>query len=158
MAKLESGNLAPAFRAQDSFGLEVNLSDFIGKNVVLYFYPKDNTPGCTTEAQDFSALLEEFENLNCVILGVSPDSQKSHQNFITKQNLKITLLSDPDKQIATSYGAYGEKLMYGKKVMGIIRSSFVINVEGKIAKAYYNVKAKGHAQKVLEDMQKMLGE
>lgn len=155
MAKLESGSLAPAFRAQDSFGLEVNLSDFIGKNVVLYFYPKDNTPGCTTEAQDFSALLEEFENLNCVILGVSPDSQKSHQNFITKQNLKITLLSDTDKQIATSYGAYGEKLMYGKKVMGIIRSSFVIDTEGKIAKAYYNVKAKGHAKKVLEDMQKI---
>lgn len=152
MAKLESGNLAPAFCAQDSFGLEVNLSDFAGKNVVLYFYPKDNTPGCTTEAQDFSALLEEFENLNYVILGVSPDSQKSHQNFIAKQNLKITLLSDTNKQIATSYGAYGEKLMYGKKVMGIMRSSFIIDTEGKIAKAYYNVKAKGHAQKVLDEI------
>lgn len=152
MPTLEAGKPAPNFRALDSSGVEVGLNDFIGKNIVLYFYPKDNTPGCTIEAQDFSALLEEFESLNCVVIGVSPDNQKSHQKFINQKSLKHILLCDEDKQIATSYGAYGEKMMYGKKVLGIIRSTFIIDSAGNIAKTYYNIRAKDHARNVLDDL------
>lgn len=152
MPTLEAGKPAPSFRALDSSGVEVGLSDFAGKNIVLYFYPKDNTPGCTIEAQDFSALLEEFESLNCVVIGVSPDSQKSHQKFINQKSLKHILLCDEDKQIATSYGAYGEKMMYGKKVLGIIRSTFIIDSAGNIAKTYYNIRAKDHAHNILNDL------
>lgn len=152
MPTLEAGKPAPNFRALDSSGVEVGLSDFTGKNIVLYFYPKDNTPGCTIEAQDFSTLLEEFESLNCVVIGVSPDNQKSHQKFINQKSLKHILLCDEDKQIATSYGAYGEKMMYGKKVLGIIRSTFIIDGAGNIAKTYYNIRAKDHARNVLNDL------
>lgn len=152
MPTLEAGKPAPNFRALDSSGVEVGLSDFAGKNIVLYFYPKDNTPGCTIEAQDFSALLEEFESLNCVVIGISPDNQKSHQKFINQKSLKHILLCDEDKQIATSYGAYGEKMMYGKKVLGIIRSTFIIDNAGNIAKTYYNIRAKDHARNVLNDL------
>lgn len=155
MKKLEIGNSAPSFRAVDSQSTEFALADFKGKYVVVYFYPKDNTPGCTLEAQDFSELLEEFNTLDCVVIGISPDTPKSHQNFITKHSLRHILLCDSEKSIASSYGAYGEKMMYGKKVMGIIRSSFLINPQGKIAKTYYNIRAKGHAQEVLEDLKKL---
>lgn len=152
MQKLEIGMKAPVFRALDSQNTEFSLADFRGKYVVVYFYPKDNTPGCTLEAQDFSTLLDEFSALDCVVIGISPDSPKSHNNFVTKYGLRHVLLCDSDKSIASSYGAYGEKMMYGKKVMGIIRSSFLINPQGNIAKTYYNIRAKGHAQEVLDDL------
>lgn len=152
MHELQIGDIAPNFSAPNCDGIEISLSDFLGKTILLYFYPKDNTPGCTIQAKDFSLLKEDFEALGCVILGISPDTPKSHKSFICKQNLSITLLSDPDKKIATSYGAYGKKLLYGKEVMGIKRSSFLIDANAKIAKTYYNVKAKDHAQKVLQDL------
>ena len=146
---LNQGDKAPKFCLKNADEIEVCLKDFGSKIIVLYFYPKDNTSGCTTEAIDFSSLLLEFEKKNAVILGVSPDSCKTHQGFIAKNDLKVMLLSDPDKSVATAYGAYGKKKMYGKEVMGIIRSTFVIQ-DGIIKNAYYNVRAKGHAQKVLE--------
>ena len=157
MQKLEIGSPAPSFRALDSQSTEFALADFRGKYVGVYFYPKDNTPGCTREAQDFSALLGEFGALDCVVIGISPDSPKSHQNFIAKHSLRHILLCDSEKSIAVSYGAYGEKMMYGKKVMGIIRSSFHNDPQGNIAKTYYNIRAKGHAQEVLEDLKKLQG-
>lgn len=147
--RLESGDKAPDFCLLNAEGVEISLKDFGDKTIILYFYPKDNTPGCTIEALDFSALLKEFLAKDAVVIGVSPDTPKCHQNFIAKQNLKHILLSDPDKKVASAYGAYGKKLMYGKEVMGIIRSTFIIQ-GGKIAHVMYNVKAKGHAQKVLE--------
>lgn len=155
MPALKANEPAPDFHALDSNGVEVRLGDFTGKTIVLYFYPKDNTSGCTIEAQDFTALLGDFEKLNCVVIGISPDSQKSHQNFIAKKSLKHILLCDEDKQIATSYGAYGEKIMYGKKVLGIIRSTFIIDSNGNIAKTYYNIRAKDHAAKLLSDLQSL---
>ncbi|CRF46668.1 Thiol peroxidase, Bcp-type [Helicobacter heilmannii] len=118
--------------------------------MVLYFYPKDNTPGCTIEAQDFTKLRAEFEAKGAVILGVSPDDTKSHCHFIESEQLNIELLSDPDLEVLKAYGAYGIKNMYGKEVEGVIRSTFVIDQEGKIAHALYNVQAKGHAKRVLE--------
>ncbi len=155
MPTLKVGNPAPSFRALDSNGMEVGLDDFVGKTIVLYFYPKDNTPGCTIEAQDFTALLSSFEALGCVVIGISPDNQNSHQKFINQKSLKHILLCDEDRHIATAYGAYGEKMMYGKKVLGIIRSTFIIDSNGKIAKTYYNIRAKDHAQKVLDDLQSL---
>lgn len=150
--KLQVGDKAPLFRLKSSDEMEFALQDLLSKNVIVYFYPKDNTPGCTIEAQDFSTLLESFQAKDYVIIGISPDSPKCHQNFITKQNLKILLLSDTDKSVASAYGAYGTKMMYGKEVQGIIRSTFVIGKDGVIKQVFYNVKAKGHAQKVLESL------
>lgn len=147
--KLQANDKAPAFTLPNADGVEISLKDFAQKTIVLYFYPKDNTPGCTTQAQDFSALLERFYAKNAVVIGISPDSPTCHQNFARKHNLVHILLSDPDKSVASAYGAYGEKMMYGKKVMGIIRSTFIIQ-GGVITHALYNVKAKGHAESVLE--------
>ncbi|BCZ17947.1 Bacterioferritin comigratory protein Bcp [Helicobacter sp. NHP19-003] len=148
--RLDKGSKAPAFTLNNATGQSVSLKDFLGKVVVLYFYPKDNTPGCTIEAQDFTALKHAFEAKGAVILGVSADDAKSHCHFIKSENLNIELLSDPNHEVAKAYGAYGEKNLYGKVSVGLIRSTFVIDQEGKIAHALYNVKAKGHAQKVLE--------
>ncbi len=148
---LKIGDKAPEFRLQNADGIEISLRDFGQKVIVVYFYPKDNTSGCTIEANEFSELLDEFAKKNAVIIGISPDSIKSHQNFINKQNLKHILLSDPDRSVASAYGAYGKKMMYGKEVMGIIRSTFVIQ-DGLVRQAFYNVRAKGHAKKVLESL------
>lgn len=149
--RLKENDMAIDFSLAGSDKNRYSLNSFKDKILILYFYPKDNTAGCTTEALEFSSLVDEFEKLNATIVGISPDSVDSHCKFIEKQNLKITLLSDPDRQVAESYKAYGEKKMYGKTVKGIIRSTFIIK-ENKILKAYYNVKAKGHAEKVLEDL------
>ncbi|WP_199766180.1 peroxiredoxin [Helicobacter salomonis] len=146
---LEVGTLAPAFSLQNAKGQIIQLKDLLGKVVVLYFYPKDNTPGCTIEAQDFTKLKAEFEAKDALILGVSPDDAKSHCHFIESEKLNIELLSDPTLETLKAYGAYGTKNMYGKEVEGVIRSTFVIDKEGKIAHALYNVQAKGHAQRVL---------
>lgn len=150
--QLQKGDKAPQFRLKGADETEIALCDLLGKKVIVYFYPKDNTPGCTIEAQEFSALLDEFGAKGAVVVGISPDSPKCHQNFISKQNLKILLLSNSDKSVASAYGAYGTKMMYGKEVQGIIRSTFVIDENGLIAQSFYNVRAKGHAQKVLEGL------
>ena len=151
---LEVGDKAPEFEALNQDGVKVALKDFIGKNVVLYFYPKDNTPGCTTEACEFSANYDQFIKNDTVIIGVSPDSVKSHVGFIAKQNLKHILLSDEDKEISKLYGVWQVKKNYGKEYLGIVRSTFVIDKDGKIAKIYKSVKAKDHAAKVLADLVK----
>ena len=151
---LEVGDKAPEFEAINQDGVKVALKDFIGKNVVLYFYPKDNTPGCTTEACEFSANYDQFIKNDTVIIGVSPDSVKSHAGFIAKQNLKHILLSDEDKEISKLYGVWQVKKNYGKEYLGIVRSTFVIGKDGKIVKIYKSVKAKDHAAKVLADLVK----
>lgn len=149
---LAAGDMAPEFSLENSDGVSISLRDFRGKNVVLYFYPKDNTPGCTTEACEFSANYDEFIANDTVIVGVSPDSIKSHSGFIVKQNLKHILLSDINKDVAKAYGVWQVRKNYGKEYLGIVRTTFVIDKEGKIAKVYKSVKAAGHAAKVLADL------
>lgn len=149
---LAAGDIAPEFSLENSDGVSISLRDFRGKNVVLYFYPKDNTPGCTTEACEFSANYDEFIANDTVIVGVSPDSIKSHSGFIIKQNLKHILLSDINKDVAKAYGVWQVRKNYGKEYLGIVRTTFVIDKEGKIAKVYKSVKAAGHAAKVLADL------
>ncbi len=146
---------APKFCLPNQDETEICLRDLSGKWVVLYFYPKDNTPGCTTEACDFTNELEEFEELDAVILGVSPDSPKKHRNFIEKKDLKITLLSDEDKSVLKAYGAWGLKKNYGREYEGVIRSTFIINPEGEIAHEWRNVRVKGHVEKVKEKLKEL---
>lgn len=152
MKELQIGDEAPIFQLNNQDGVNISLKDFFGKKIILYFYPKDNTPGCTLEACDFTKFYDDFLNKNAVIIGVSPDSVKSHVNFIQKHNLKHILLSDENKEICKLYGAWGLKKNYGKEYEGLIRSTFVINEDGKIEKIYKNVKTKDHAFKVLSDL------
>jgi peroxiredoxin Q/BCP len=146
---LEIGKNAPRFTLPDTFGNKVALKDFLGKKVVLYFYPKDNTSGCTMEANDFKANIKKFEKLNAVVLGVSKDSQKSHQKFVEKFDLPFTLLSDEETKVIQKYGVWKEKSMYGRKYMGVERSTFIIDEKGKLIKIYPKVKVKGHVEEVL---------
>lgn len=150
MANLKIGNKAPAFTLFDADGNKHNLSDFLGKKVILYFYPKDNTSGCTKEACNFRDSLADFEAENAVILGVSPDSQKSHQNFRSKYDLPFILLSDPEKKIAEKYGVFKEKKMYGKTYMGIERSTFFIDEKGRLSEKWREVKVTSHVELVLD--------
>jgi peroxiredoxin Q/BCP len=152
---LETNQPAPTFSAPNAEGKTISSDDFLGQWLVLYFYPKDNTPGCTTEAIDFSEKLPEFTDLNAVVVGVSPDSEKSHGKFIDKHNLTIQLLSDPDHQLAAAYGAWGPKKFMGKEYEGILRSTFLIDPQGNIAHIWPNVRVKGHAEKVLEKLQQL---
>lgn len=152
---IELGKKAPTFKAMASGDKEISLKDYEGSWLVLYFYPKDNTSGCTKEACGFSENVKQFERLDAEILGVSPDSVKSHDSFKAKYKLQFDLLSDSDKEIATKYGAYGEKSMYGRKYMGIIRSTFIIDPNGKVAKEYRNVKVTGHIAKVMQDLEEL---
>ncbi|KXG42773.1 peroxiredoxin [Tepidibacillus decaturensis] len=147
---LTIGEKAPDFTLPASNGEEVSLKDFKGKFIVLYFYPKDNTPGCTTEACDFRDRHDEFSNLDVVILGVSPDPLKSHAKFIEKYQLPFLLLSDEDHQVAEKYGAWVLKKNYGREYMGIDRSTFIIDKEGNLLKAFRKVKVKGHVEAALE--------
>ncbi len=149
---LEIGSKAPEFCLPNEDETEICLRDLAGKWVVLYFYPKDNTPGCTTEACDFTADKKAFEDAGAVVLGCSPDSPKRHQNFIAKQNLDITLLSDPDKKVLKEYGAWGLKKSFGKEVEGVIRSTVIIDPEGHIVEVYRNVKVKEHTKEVMEKL------
>jgi thioredoxin-dependent peroxiredoxin len=154
---LQPGQPAPDFSAKDQKGDLVSFKNFSSAWLILYFYPKDNTPGCTTEAQDFTHYAPEFKALGAKILGVSPDTEASHGKFIEKYNLSIQLLSDPDHQVAEAYNAWGLKKFMGKEYMGIIRSTFLINPEGAIAHIWYNVRTKGHAEAVLKKLkEKML--
>ena len=152
---IEIGKKAPAFKAMASGDKEISLKDYEGKWLVLYFYPKDNTSGCTKQACGFSENIKQFENLDAEILGVSPDSVKSHDGFKAKFDLQFDLLSDPEKEIAAKYDAYGEKSMYGRKYMGIIRSTFIIDPKGKVAAQYKNVKVTGHIEKVMKDLEEL---
>lgn len=152
MNDLKIGVKAPQFELLNQDGVKIALKDFIGKKVILYFYPKDNTPGCTTQACEFTQNYEKFGDKNAVIIGISPDSAKSHENFIKKFELKHILLSDSEKEVAKAYGVWGLKKNYGKEYESIIRSTFVIDEEGNIAKIYSNVRAKDHAFKVLEEL------
>ena len=149
MTRLAEGDRAPAFTLSDQNGQKVALKDFAGQRVVLYFYPADDTPGCTKEACQFNDEFAAFKKLDVTVIGVSPDNAEKHQAFRAKYGLKFALLSDPEKSVMTKYGAYGEKMMYGKKVTGVIRSTFVIGPTGKVERAFYNVRADGHAAKVL---------
>ena len=153
MAKLEVGKKAPAFTLINQDGAKVSLKDFAGQRVVLYFYPADDTPGCTTEACQFNDGLKAFAKLDTVVLGVSPNNEASHIKFREKYGLKFNLLCDPDKKMMEKYGAYGEKILYGKKVIGVIRSTFIIGPTGTIERTWYSVKTNGHAAKVLEALQ-----
>lgn len=147
---IEENKSAPAFTLPDQDGDTVSLSDFRGKTVVLYFYPKDSTPGCTAEALDFTRLKGEFDAANAVVIGMSKDSVKRHRTFVDKNDLEVILLSDEDGKVIEAYGAWGEKKMYGKTHMGIIRSTLVIDGTGKVRKVWPKVRVKGHAEEVLE--------
>jgi peroxiredoxin Q/BCP len=150
---VKAGDAAPTFKAPADSGSDLSLEDFKGKTLVLYFYPKDDTPGCTVEANEFTTLADEFAAAGATVLGVSRDTVKSHCKFRDKYGLKVALLSDPELTLHNAYGAWGEKTMYGKKVEGVLRSTFVIDGRGVVVKAYPNVKAAGHAAKVLADLQ-----
>lgn len=152
---LEEGLTAPEFSLLDQTGTEVTLSQYKGQWVVLYFYPKDNTPGCTAEACGIRDMWSDFEKSEITVLGVSADSVRKHQNFIKKNNLPFTLLSDPEKQMIQQYGAWGEKMLFGKKYMGIFRISYLIDPQGKIRKVYPKVDPEAHAQEILEDVKGM---
>lgn len=145
---LEIGKSAPSFTLASDEG-EISLSDLKGQNVVLYFYPKDDTPGCTIEAQDFTKKVKEFEKKNCVILGISKDSVKSHCSFIEKYKLGFNLLADVDGEVCEKYDVIKEKSMFGKKYMGIDRTTFLIDSFGKISQIWNNVKVNGHVEEVL---------
>ncbi|EEH99496.1 hypothetical protein CSBG_03122 [Clostridium sp. 7_2_43FAA] len=149
---MEIGNLAPDFTLMGSDGKEHKLSDYIGNKVILYFYPKDNTPGCTTEACDFRDNIDKITNQNAIVLGISKDNLNSHNKFIEKFNLPFILLSDEDKIVCELYDVIKEKNMYGKKVLGIERSTFIINEEGYLIKDFRKVKVKGHIDAVLEEL------
>lgn len=152
---IEEGKKAPAFTLQGSDGKEHSLSDYAGKTVVLYFYPKDNTPGCTKEACGFRDLNKELADLNAVVLGVSKDSLASHDKFIDQFELPFVLLSDPDTKVMQAYGAWGEKKLYGKVSIGCIRSTTIIGPDGTVLKHWKKVpKAADHPAKVLEFLQK----
>ena len=147
---LAKGDVFPAWELVSDSGETIRSSDLAGVRYVMYFYPKDSTPGCTTEAVEFTELYPKFTLRNVPVFGVSGDSTQSHRRFIDNNGLKVKLLTDPDKEFAKVVGAFGEKKMYGKTVVGSIRSTFIIGKDGKVEEALYNVKAKGHATKVLD--------
>ena len=156
MAKLEEGKPAPDFSLPSTEGKDVSLSQFIGKkNVVLYFYPKDDTPGCTKEACDFRDSIKKFATSDTVIFGVSADSIKSHDKFRQKYNLPFPLLSDEGKEVIKKYGVWAEKSMYGKKYMGIERTTVVIDKQGKVRRVFPKVKVDGHSGEVLETLKSL---
>jgi thioredoxin-dependent peroxiredoxin len=151
---IEQGKTAPAFTLTDADGKKVSLKDYAGKNVILYFYPKDDTPGCTKEACGFRDDWKQLQKANAVVLGVSADGEASHQKFRSKYKLPFPLLSDPDRAVMQKYGAYGEKMMYGKKTVGVIRSTVWIGPDGKVKKHWARVaKAEAHPAQVLEALQ-----
>jgi peroxiredoxin Q/BCP len=150
--RLAEGDQAPDFRLPDSDGNEVSLSDFRGKHVVVYFYPAAATPGCTTQACDFRDNLAELNDAGFTVLGISPDKQAKLAKFVADEGLTFPLLSDESRTVLTEWGAFGEKKNYGRTVMGVIRSTFIVDPEGRIAKAMYNVKATGHVAKLRRDL------
>jgi peroxiredoxin Q/BCP len=152
MPRLEPAVPAPAFTLPDQDGRQVSLGHFAGRRVVLYFYPADDTPGCTKEACQFNDNLAAFDEADVPVLGISPDDSASHRRFREKYGLRFPLLSDPDHAVMERFGAWGEKSMYGRRVTGVIRSTFVVGADGLIERAWYNVRADGHASKVLAEL------
>lgn len=150
MAELKEGDQAPAITAKDQNGNSISLSDYKGKTVILYFYPKDDTPGCTAEACDFRDNYQGLTAKGIIVLGVSVDDEKSHHKFVTKHSLPFTLLADAVQKIVNDYGVWAEKNMYGKKYMGTVRTTFIINGEGKIAHIIKKVDTKNATQQVLD--------
>lgn len=149
MARLAAGDEAPGFTLADQDGKECSLADFAGRRLVLYFYPKDDTPGCTKEATQFDGLEAAFTSADASVVGVSPDGAESHRRFRERYGLSIRLLSDPSHETMAAYGAWGEKTLYGRTSVGVIRSTFLIGPDGRIERAWYSVRADGHAAKVL---------
>lgn len=154
---LKIGNKAPAFNLPSSTGGTTSLASLKGQIVVLYFYPRDNTPGCTVEAQDFSAAVPELTKLGAVVLGASKDSLASHEKFRAKYDLAFQLLTDAEGTVLEKYGAWGEKVLYGKKSMGIIRSTVVIDTDGKVAAHFPKVRVKGHVDEVVAAVRELAG-
>jgi peroxiredoxin Q/BCP len=150
MAEIAVGDLAPAFELPQDGGGTLNLSSYRGKPVVLYFYPKDDTSGCTAEAIAFSGLKPQFEKAGAVVIGMSPDSVKSHDKFKSKHGLSVELASDEDKKVLEAYGVWTEKSMYGRKYMGVERTTFLIGADGKVVRVWRKVKVPGHAEEVLD--------
>ena len=151
MTRLEVGDKAPAFSLTDADGNKVSLADYKGRRVIVYFYPAASTPGCTKEACDFRDNLSELNGAGLDVIGVSPDKPEKLAKFVEKEGLTFPLLSDPEKETLTAYGAYGEKQLYGKTVVGVIRSTFLIDEKGRISQALYGVKATGHVAKLMKD-------
>lgn len=149
MPKLQPGDPAPQFALPDQDGKTVSLNDFKGQQLIVYFYPKDDTPGCTKEACQFNDNLAAFQQAQVPVIGISADSAASHVKFRNKYGLKFPLLTDSGRQVMEDFGAYGQKMMYGKPVTGVIRSTFLVGGDGKVEKAWYSVKADGHAAQVL---------
>ena len=152
MVQLKEGLRAPAFKGKDQDGKIISLEDFVGKKVILYFYPKDDTPGCTAEACNMRDNYEMLLSKGFAIVGVSPDTEKSHVRFREKYHLPFSLIADPDKLIIKNYGAWGEKSMYGKKYEGVLRTTFVIDEKGFILKVITKVDTKDHAQQILNEL------
>lgn len=155
---LSEGDPAPAFKIDTNLGKPLTLGCFKGHHLVLYFYPKDNTPGCTSQAQDFNNILDHFAKLNCKVLGISKDKIATHNKFAEKYNLKFPLGSDEEFHVCNKYHVYKEKNMYGKKVMGIERSTFLINPDGNLTKIWRKVSVKGHVANVYEELKKVIKE
>ena len=150
MSGLKVGSKVQNFSLEGTSNLQFNLNDFAGKNIIIYFYPKDSTPGCTNEGIDFKDLYESFKNLNTEIFGISRDSLKSHENFKAKYNFPFELLSDPDEEVCKLFDVIKMKNMYGKQVRGIERSTFIINVQGELIQEWRGVKVNGHVVEVLD--------
>jgi peroxiredoxin Q/BCP len=152
MSKLNEGDLAPAIEAVDQNGEKITLEEYRGKKIVLYFYPKDNTPGCTAESCDLRDNYSQFKEQGFEIIGVSADSEKSHRNFINKFDLPFRLISDVDKKVLQDYDAWGEKKMYGKSYMGILRKTFIIDEKGYVEKIIEKVKTKEHSKQIFTEL------
>jgi peroxiredoxin Q/BCP len=150
MGRLEVGEAAPGFSLPDENGEMVSLADYAGRRVVLYFYPADDTPGCTKEACQFSALFDDFLAAGVDVVGISPDTPASHRRFREKHGLSVRLLSDPDHGVMERYGAWGEKVMYGRTTTGVIRTTVLVGPDGRVERTWYHVRADGHAAKVLQ--------
>ena len=155
MTKKLEGKKCPSFNAECTSNLKLSNKDFIGKNLVIYFYPKDSTPGCTTEGQNFRDNFETFKKLNTEIIGVSRESIKSHENFKEKQSFPFELLSDPDEKVCKAYDVMKLKSMYGREYIGVDRSTFIIDANSKLVKEWRGVKVKGHADEVLDFIQNL---
>ncbi|TDV52216.1 thioredoxin-dependent thiol peroxidase [Actinophytocola oryzae] len=152
MTRLSEGDTAPDFRLPDSDGNDVSLSDFRGRHVLVYFYPAAGTPGCTKQACDFRDNLAELNDAGFAVVGISPDKPAKLAKFVADEGLTFPLLSDPDRKVLDAWGAFGEKQNYGRTIMGVIRSTFVVDPDGKILKAMYNVRATGHVAKLRKDL------
>ena len=152
MTVLKEGDKAPIFNGKNQNGETINLEDFKGKKVILYSYPKDNTPGCTAEACNLNENFDDLTNKGFVVIGISPDSEASHQGFINKHSLQFNLITDPEKEILQQYNAWGEKKLYGKTHMGVLRKTFIINEEGILEKIIEKVKTKDHTNQIYSEL------